>query len=247
MTVLSEGCPKLRSIDLSNCRKIDSVGVVSLLDNTQLEEIILSYCKSLNNDLYKDPFLFSNLRKINLQRCTTITDVGYRHLDGHTLGIEYLILSDCSFLTDASLDIICRSCPNLKTLSVSFVCGLTEKSAEYISTLVDLETLDVSFCGNLMTNTALEQIGKSMQLKRLGVRGCFKISQQAMLDYLTTATSLNCLNATQCKNISIDYMKRNFTTITFMDTESVVENDPLAKFLTSTKYPMGTRQRTKTI
>ena len=247
LLTLAEGCPKLRSIDLSNCRKIDSVGVIALLDSSQIEEIILSYCKSLNNDLYKDPFLFSNLKRINLQRCTTITDVGYRHLEGHQLELEYLVLSDCSFLTDASISIICKSCPNLKALSVSFVCGLTEKCVDSLISLTELETLDVSFCGNLMTNIALEQVGKCLALKRLGIRGCFKVGQQFMIDYLDRSTTIECLNVSQCKNLQLDYLKRNYSNIKFLEIENVIDEDPSSKFLTNSRYPIGTRQRTKTI
>ena len=247
LVAIAEGCPKLRSIDLSNCRKIDAVGLTALLDNAALEEIILSYCKSINNDLYKDPFLFSNLKKLNLQRCTTITDIGYRYLDGHILDVEYLILSDCSFLTDTSIDILSKCCPTLKTLSVSFVCGLTEKSVDFIVNLKSLQTLDVSFCGNLLTDASLNLLGKTIELKRLGMRGCFKVSQNSMLEFLSYNSSIEHLNISQCKNLSLESLKREYNHIHYLATESVIDFDPLSTFLCGTQYPVGTRQRTRTI
>eukprot|EP00835_Amoeboradix_gromovi_P001286 NODE_55_length_26219_cov_0.194908.p20 type:complete len:100 gc:universal NODE_55_length_26219_cov_0.194908:25462-25761(+) len=99
-----------------------------------------------------------------------------------------------------------------------------------------------------MTNNSLEQIrDKLVHLKRLAIRGCFKISQEVMVQYLTDNSVIECLNVSQCKGLSMDYLKRNFQSLKYLDCENIIDFDPLSRFMTTTKYPIGVRQRTKTI
>ena len=68
-----------------------------------------------------------------------------------------------------------------------------------------------------------------------------------MIDYLDRSTTIECLNVSQCKNLQLDYLKRNYSNIKFLEIENVMDEDPSSKFLTNSRYPIGTRQRTKTI
>ncbi|KAJ3027550.1 hypothetical protein HDV00_011030 [Rhizophlyctis rosea] len=68
-----------------------------------------------------------------------------------------LILSDCSFLTDATVASIAASCPNLTALSLSFCCALTEAFASPLATGCRwLKILDLSFCGAAVTDESIE-------------------------------------------------------------------------------------------
>ncbi|TPX33495.1 hypothetical protein SmJEL517_g03642 [Synchytrium microbalum] len=74
---LARSCPNLTSLDLSNCRKITDNGVLAVLSACPgLTIITLSYCKNLS-DLVLDHPQWRRVRRLDLQRCTGITDAGF--------------------------------------------------------------------------------------------------------------------------------------------------------------------------
>jgi len=75
---LSLKLPNLESIDLSNCRKITNISVISLLQNCpKLSKLSLSYCKNLSSELFSNSHIWRKVRYLNLQRCTGIFDAGF--------------------------------------------------------------------------------------------------------------------------------------------------------------------------
>ncbi|KAJ1544488.1 hypothetical protein HK405_008600, partial [Cladochytrium tenue] len=70
--------------------------------------------------------------------------------------LQELILSDCSFLSDAAVSSIARACPALRVLSLSFCCALTEAFALPLATHSRmLVALDLSYCGAAVTDRSL--------------------------------------------------------------------------------------------
>ncbi|KAJ1555774.1 hypothetical protein HK405_013294 [Cladochytrium tenue] len=120
--------------------------------------------------------------------------------------LQELILSDCSFLSDAAVSSIARACPALRVLSLSFCCALTEAFALPLATHSRmLVALDLSYCGAAVTDRSLatlagvvaaddlvgEQVGPDggaatsltsdgttglSALERLSLRGCVQIT-----------------------------------------------------------------------
>ena len=84
-----------------------------------------------------------------------------------------LNLSDCSFLTDAAILNITRTCPHLSVLALSFCCALTPDAVDTIARhSTRLASLDLSYCGSAVTDGALAVIATGMDnLSRLSVRG----------------------------------------------------------------------------
>lgn len=113
-----------------------AVREVSRLPN--LQELRLSYCKSLSDDSIDGIIRNSrSLRFLNLQRCTGITDAGYMPLREEAfrlLALNVLILTDCSFLTDETILSIALGCPQLQVLVLTFCCALTPASLEHLAT-----------------------------------------------------------------------------------------------------------------
>ena len=112
MVSLSSNLQNLEFIDLSNCRKITNLGVISLLQNCpRLSKISLSYCKNLSSELFANSLIWRKVKQLNLQRCTGIFDAGFafwkeqitQEKDDPSIPdsfhLKKLNLSDCSFLT----------------------------------------------------------------------------------------------------------------------------------------------------
>ncbi|KAI9344994.1 hypothetical protein BDR26DRAFT_857070 [Obelidium mucronatum] len=197
----------LHCIDLSNCRKLTDAAVLAVLAfSPNLEDIHLSYCKNLT-DTSMDHATWSTVKSINMQRCTAISDGGFLTWASSAstpFQLTELILSDCSFLTDAAVTNISLVCPNLQLLSLSFCCALTEACVEPLTkACAGLRVLDMSFCGSAVTDSSLQKISEnSKELERLSVRGCVLITN-AGVSALRGLGRMKMINMTQCRNVTI--------------------------------------------
>ncbi|KAJ3024539.1 UNVERIFIED_CONTAM: hypothetical protein HDU68_008022 [Siphonaria sp. JEL0065] len=213
VAALAKLVSNLHYIDLSNCRKLTDAAILAILAfSPGLKDIHLSYCKNLT-DASMDHATWSTVKSINMQRCTAISDTGFLswvNLPTTTTSsppsflLQELILSDCSFLTDAAVTSIAQTCPNLQLLSLSFCCALTEECIEPLTkSCLDLRVLDLSFCGSAVTDTCLSTISQnSKMLERLSVRGCVLITN-AGVSSLKGLPNMKMVNMTQCRNIKI--------------------------------------------
>ncbi|KAI9168436.1 hypothetical protein H9P43_007808 [Blastocladiella emersonii ATCC 22665] len=281
-TAVAQTLPSVRSVDLSNLRKMDDVALRKcLLMFPKLEELSLGYCKALSAAMFAletsstssaapkpseegpqsapattttetAPVLpltaaaaaplttavtttwdtLRHLRSLNLQRCTGLRDDAFLVWPAISAAwsLETLILGDCSLLSDIALAAICSVCPSLHTLGLAFCCALSEDSAVSLAGLTHLRTLDVSFCGSLVSHASVATIARGCRkLERLGMRGCVRVDD-AMLDLLadgdTAPPQLAVVNFSQCRAVTPAARERAKQKWTCLDTESVVEYVP---------------------
>ena len=191
ISALCKNCNNLKTIDLSNCRKVDDTCIHNILSNHRtLESLSFSYCKPLSNNtmLFISQFC-PRLRKLNLQRCTGIGDSGFQHWSRVQFKhLHELNLSDCSFLTDIAVALICQSCTYLTSLNLSFCCSLTEASILQISnSLAWLESLDISFCGAAISDNSLLVLSKALPppLSPQNILASFAFEQDRITGLLT--------------------------------------------------------------
>lgn len=209
---IASRCPMLRSIDLSNCRKVTDRSLLALTNQCpQLREVLLSYCKQLTDSTitYFGNFA-ANLRRINLQRCLGITDAAWRIFNGDASSprkykLQEIVLSDCSFLTDASILDIAEACTNLQVLNISFCCAVTE--AVFTQALIPMcprmRILDASFCGNAISDDVVSAMAVGWHhLERLSVRGCVRLTNAGVLAMTRDCSSMRVLNMSGCKNVT---------------------------------------------
>ncbi len=214
---ISEVAQYLEAINLSNCRKITDQGVSAILQKAPgMLKIQVSYCKNLTGNVMAHP-VWSSMKEINFQRATGIRDDGFLSWKSLCVtssisyfALEDLNLSDCSFLTDASIQVLGSKCPQLKRLCLSFCCSLTEKFATFlVEGCPFIQILDSSYCGGAVTDAAVKVIAQGLpRMHSLGVRCCVLLTDQGMEDLATHALSLHTLNFTQCKNVSSNICKK---------------------------------------
>ena len=234
LSSLAQVCLYLECIDLSNCRKISSRGMIELLKNARnLQYITLSYCKSLTDDIMGCE-VWSQMKTVNFQRCTGIFDAGFKKWSqlastpiqqsisvitetpmSHgtvTLSptsslyfpLEELNLSDCSFLSDETIKVIAKKCPQLKRLCLSFCCSLTDAFVEALTEGCPfIQTLDCSYCGNAITDDSLSVLAQGLpKLRSLNIRGCVQVTDHGIKLLAEHAKQLETINFTQCKFVS---------------------------------------------
>ena len=235
LSAIATYCVNLRKIDLSNCRKISDLSVLTLLKHCRkLQDLSFSYCKNLTGGIFFDMELWTDVQRLNLQRCTGIFDEGFSKWAGHTLAMNELNLTDCSFLTDSTVESISESCRDLQTLCLSFCCALTEESIlNLVSGCPKLSILDLSFCGTAVTDGAIHSLADGLpEITRLSLRGCVQISDTGALSLLTHAKNLAVINITNCKNISKPVQAAMKGKYKLFETQSVVPDTNVLGFET---------------
>jgi hypothetical protein len=87
---------------------------------------------------------------------------------------------------------------------MSFCCALTESVwPALIKGTPRLSILDVSFCGNAVSDDALLLLSQGLGvLTRLSVRGCIRVTDTGVQSLISHAHAMQKVNLTSCKNIS---------------------------------------------
>jgi hypothetical protein len=112
---LTEGCPKIRNLDIS-CDIVmvrDVEGFVSNITDASVVRIL---------DAYPD------LHSLFLNGCIHITDVNLIHLAEKSSNINSLHLSDCCDITDAGIICIAESCHYIEDLDIDGCENITDAS-----------------------------------------------------------------------------------------------------------------------
>lgn len=208
-------CRNLVSLDLSNCRKVkDEVlaRVIGFKGNydfgcPKLKHLKLGYCKYLTDNSLQHIKNNAHLESLDLTRCTTITDMGFQNCSSSRyLTIKKLVLKDCTFLSDKTMESISISCANLETLDLTFCCMLSDYSIKVISLgLRKLTELNLSFCGSAVSDYSLASITHLTNLEHLSIKGCVRVTREGVDMMLTQLPKLKTLNLLQCPRI--DYYK----------------------------------------
>ena len=214
LNALLSNCHYISSINFSNCRKIDDSCIALLAEKCyMLDQLSFSYCKNLTNDALHHLSRFSEtISKLDFHRCTGITDEGFLKAFAGSVWprLNYINLTDCTFLSDVVLKTIGAAAPKLETLFLSFCCSLTETAMSYISLFMpQLVSLDLSYCGGAVTDFTVELLISNLKnLSVLSLRGCIQITSKCLDVLHERGTKLSVLNVSSCKNITNDVILR---------------------------------------
>eukprot|EP01137_Pigoraptor_chileana_P021493 Opistho-2@85300 len=209
LTALVTALPEIESLNLSNCRKITDESMAAIGAHCGgLRELELSYCKNLSDaGLESIVAKCPKLRLLNLQRCTRLTKEGFgvfrRNPNPH---MRTLVLSDLISMDDKAVLDICVGCPNIADLRISFCFGISEVALSHIAThCSQLIHLDVSCCGNAVTDSSVAVIASSPVLSRLAslnLRNCPLVTDQAVMSLDAGCPALTRLNVSNCKAVA---------------------------------------------
>lgn len=177
------GCPKLRRISLSHCKKITDRSMYHMA-----------------------MFASDRIEFLDLTRCTTITDHGFSFWNFRSFySLRHLCLADCTFLTDKTISSIALAAKNLQSLVLSFCCALTDISVEILAVkCMRLRNLDLSYCGSAVSDASLLMAALHLlDLERLSVRGCVRVTNVGVDNILRFVgkRNLKFLDITQCRNV----------------------------------------------
>ncbi|CAG8618369.1 15904_t:CDS:2 [Funneliformis mosseae] len=127
--------PNLQSIDIRSCSRLIDTTIHTLTDS------------------------YSNLKSLKLAHCDEISDIAIRKIaQFHCL--EHLNLYGMSALTDKSMRIIARSCPNIQYLNLQS-CNVTDGVIEEIAlSCHNLKHLDLYGVQHIISDLSISKIAK---------------------------------------------------------------------------------------
>ncbi|PKB95801.1 RNI-like protein, partial [Rhizophagus irregularis] len=126
--------PNLQSIDIRSSSRLTDTAIYTLTDSCP------------------------NLRSLKLEYCDGINDIAIRKI-AHCRYLEHLELYSIKALSDKSMCIIARSCPDIQYLNLQF-CNITDKAVEEIAlSCHNLKHLDL-FGALHISDSSISKIAK---------------------------------------------------------------------------------------
>ena len=119
LATLAGGCPRLVSLELSNCSGIKGPGLDAVMRScTELAYLDLGHNPQLRDDISNSLVLGSALQHVHLRACHHLTDVCVRTLANACKTLRYINLRECSRISDESIAALARGCPLLRRVDV---------------------------------------------------------------------------------------------------------------------------------
>lgn len=207
LSVIADGFPSLRVLNLTNCKGISDKGLVAIGSSLLLlQSLDASQCKKITD---KGPIAIAegchDLRKLHLACCRLITDGILRALSKNCHNLEDLCLQGCTNITDSGLAVLVDGCRKITTLDLNKCnnigdMGISSVSQACSSSLSALKLLDCYKAGD-ESISSLVKFCKNLETLVIG--GCRFISNEPVRSLASACSnSLKNLRMDWCLNIS---------------------------------------------
>lgn len=175
---LAKRAPRLRLLNIRECRRISDAGVRALSNCKALEYIDLSFNDRISD--YSTEALGSSLlqlRTVRLSQCAGLTDATATYL-GKSSSLQNVKLSWC-FLTDETAAAL-RDCQTIEIINLSGCGRLTDDAIADLAQLPRLRRLKLTYCERLTDQCVLALCkAANAPLEYVDVRHCRRITQMA--------------------------------------------------------------------
>ena len=201
----------LKTLDLSNCRKVTDVGVLAVLSGCNtLENLELSYCKNLTDKIFNH-IIWPNIKKLNIQRCTNITDAGFAYWASLFPERESL---ECLTRTHSEETSIEDFQPEETIRSTSFG-NIETTPLQLRTTQFDMRELNLSDCSFLTNDTILYLSTACKNLENLSLSFCCSLTEEAITILASNCINISVLDVSYCGNAvtndAINKISKNMT------------------------------------
>lgn len=195
----------LQDLDLSHCSRITAKAFEDFNGTPlALTRLNLSYCKGLDDKTWPALMQFSkSLRHLQLRRCMGITDASFEAIFGMKFNaLESVDLSECPFLTDASVTSLLGFAPNLKNLQLAFDTGIKGAFLIHVTDLSHLRTLNLSHITDRLDGSICSRISQVCpNLEELHLDGCTAMDDDSVRNMLANLVHLQRFSMQSCPQL----------------------------------------------
>lgn len=221
LMVFSRNCISLLSLSLDNFSKITDAGVIEILGSCrELKKVSLNYTYITDDTLVYLSQLA--LVSLSLRSCTRISEQGLKKLLPFLPQLKSLNIFNVHGITDETLYTIEDSCSDIELLFISSP-ELTDASLKVISSLKKLKNLALNFC-NFTDFTNLFNSETSKNLTTLSLVGATNLSNFDVKNLSENLKDLHKLSLQSCKcldDTSLKYIAENMKKLRYLDIKNV--------------------------
>ncbi|KAL9537820.1 hypothetical protein MBANPS3_011432 [Mucor bainieri] len=210
---LSQHCPRLIEIDLTNCSITNAVLVAIFRHNRELRELRLSQADRSTPQMDDTAFHslqhhgYQQLRLVDLTGIARLSDVAIDTLVRAAPKIKSLVLNKCPQITDHGVLAIARLGRYLHFLHLGHCAQITDASIQRLAAAcLRLRYLDLASCTNI-TDAAVAELAKHLpRLKRIGLVKCSRITDAAvhsLARHARIAGSIERIHLSFCSRLSV--------------------------------------------
>ncbi|GJW40647.1 leucine-rich repeat, cysteine-containing subtype protein [Tanacetum coccineum] len=179
LCAVANACGHLYDVKLSGRLHVGDLGVVSLVRSLRnLRHLELARCVKITDESLKAIGEATCLKSVDLQGCYLITDLGLEYLANGDLKncLKYLYLAECVRISDAGII--------------------------YLKQMVNLIYLDLSKCGDSITDFGISAIAKIQNIKTLRLCWLINVSDTSMFEIASNCLKLNTVDLAGCETIT---------------------------------------------
>lgn len=148
--------------------------------------------------------LFDHLRILDLTNCSTISDASIEGIVSNVPRLRNLILAKCTRLTNESAYSIARLGKNLHYLHLGHVSNLTDRAVCHLArSCTRLRYIDLACCLQLTDLSVIELAANLPKLRRIGLVRVSNLTDQAIYSLVERYTSLERIHLSYCENITV--------------------------------------------
>uniref|UniRef100_A0A2N9HCG5 protein-disulfide reductase n=1 Tax=Fagus sylvatica TaxID=28930 RepID=A0A2N9HCG5_FAGSY len=176
ISALANSYRNLVSLKLEACDKVTEKSLDQLGSRClQLEELDLTDCCGVNDEVLKYLSRCSELLSLKLGLCSNISDKGLAYIARNCTKISELDLYRCTGIGDDGLVTLSSGCKKLTKLNLSYCNGVTDRGMQYIGHLGELSDLEMRGLVNFISEGLTAVAAGCKKLSDLDLKHCGKI------------------------------------------------------------------------
>ena len=190
---VTEGCKRLRRLNLEGCGHIGDIGVEAIgLNCTCLRKLILKFCDGVTDIGIRDLFSHSGqlMETLNISSNQTVGELSMVSMASAVIKLKELNVTGCSKIISRDFNTLVRSLINLETLHFGAFLSPTSASSRGSG----VPRID---------NSCLMEMSRScLKMKALCLPGATRVSDEGIIPLSKTCAMLQEVDLTNCYHIS---------------------------------------------
>lgn len=215
MRRVSKQCLEMMTLYFSISRTVNTcriankmtAGALSIMtkNNTGLHDLVLRNSKDWLTDPVLIPVLKQNqkLQRLDISNCSFVTNSSLQVLGVNCKNVRTVCLTDCHWVSVEGLTVLAFHCVNIESLDLTGCWGITDEAITLLAMQCKkLQYLSLAKIYGL-TDYAMSILAReATSIRHLNIRGCWRLSDDSIRILAEYATNLKALEARECRDIT---------------------------------------------
>ncbi|XP_062594412.1 F-box/LRR-repeat protein 15-like [Saccostrea cucullata] len=184
-----------------------TVGALSIMtrNNSSLQDLVLRNSKDWLTDPVLMPVLKQNpkLQRLDISNCSFVTNSSLQVLGVNCQNVRVVSLSECHWVSVDGLTVLAMQCVNLESLDLTGCWGVNDEAITLLAVRCKkLQYLSMAKIYGLTDYAMAILAREAISLRHLNIRGCWRLSDDSIGILAEYAKNLKALEARECRDIT---------------------------------------------